>query len=156
MKAVQYGFKRWSIYANFTVRKAKDGEDADFNIYFKSSADEPLLNKNTIMIHYYPINSLTNPNRGKCIINTDFFYTDDGADGTMDIDSIICHEFGHGFGLPHDGVKYTIMYYSVGGMSEYPTKRCVARIQGKMGKTTKSPSRIRRWLRWLFVKSENY
>ena len=112
------------------------------------------------MYHFYPINSLTNPNRGKCVINKKFFYTADGKPidnkKTFDTDEIFGHEFGHGFGLPHDKTLYTIMYYSEGGMAEYPTKRCILRIQAKMGKTKKSPWRIKRWLRWLFIKSERY
>ena len=67
IKAVQYGFKRWSIYADFRVRKARRNDIPDFNIYFKSVSEDPLLKKNTIMYHYYPINRLTNPNRGKCV-----------------------------------------------------------------------------------------
>lgn len=160
IRAVHLGFKRWSIYADFRVRKARRNDIPDFNIYFRSVSEDPILKKTTIMYHHYPINSLTNPNRGKCVINKDFFYTADGKiiDGrrTMDIDQVICHEFGHGFGLPHDKAIHTIMYYSEGGMSEYPSSRDIARIQAKMGKTKKSSWIIKRWLRWLFIKSERY
>ncbi len=160
IKAVQLGFKRWSIYADFKVKKARGNEIPDFNIYFRSVSEDPLLKKNTIMYHYYPISDLNNPLRGMCVINKDFFYTKDGriigGKRTMDIDKILCHEFGHGFGLPHDKELYTIMYYSEGGMSEYPSTRDIARIQAKMGKTKKSLSIIKRWLRWLFIRSEKY
>ena len=159
IKAVQYGFKRWSIYANFKIKKARRDDIPDFNIFFKSPKDDPLLNENTVMYHYYPIDDIKNPLRGKCVINKNFYYTDNGEleDGksTMDIDQILCHEFGHGFGLPHDKYPYTVMYYSTGGMSEYPSERCIARIQAKMGKT-KKVGRIKRWLIWLHIRSENY
>lgn len=160
IKAVQFGFKRWSIYADFRVKKARRNDIPDFNIYFKTPSEDPLLNKNTIMYHYYPINDLNNPLRGKCVINKNFTYTASGkitnGKRTMDIDQIICHEFGHGFGLPHDKEFRTIMYYSEGGMSEYPSSRDISRIQAKMGKTKKSSWIIKRWLRWLFNRSERY
>lgn len=160
IKAVQFGFKRWSIYADFKVKKARGNDIPDFNIYFKSVSEDPLLKANTIMYHYYPISDLNNPLRGKCVINKDFYYTADGkitnGKRTMDIDQIICHEFGHGFGLPHDKTYRTVMYYAASGMSEYPSSRDISRIQAKMGKTKKSSQRIKRWLRWLFIKSERY
>lgn len=159
IKAVQYGFKRWSIYADFKIKKLRQNDIPDFNIYFKSTTEDPKLKQNTIMYHYYPINNLENPLRGKCVINKNFHYTDDGklknGKETMDIDKILCHEFGHGFGLPHDKHRSTIMYYSEGGMSEYPSERCIARIQAKMGET-KNIGRIKRWLIWLHIRSESY
>ena len=53
----------------------KSNELPDFKIYFRTTDDDSLLNSNTLMYHYYPISDLDSPNRGVCVVNTDFTWT---------------------------------------------------------------------------------
>ncbi len=175
VKAVHYAFKGWTIRTKIKVKRARKNELPDFRIYFRTVAEDPLLKKNTIMYHYYPISDVNNPKRGVCVINADFYYTVHGnpismheidpdnypedtkiTGKTMDIDAIIRHEFGHGFGLPHDEKSPTVMYYSAGGMAEFPAPRDIARIQAKLGVSTLSKYRVFRWMLWLRYRSDNY
>ena len=175
VKAVHYAFKGWTIRTKAKVKRARKNELPDFRIYFKNPRTDPLLKKNTIMYHYYPISDVNNPKRGVCVINSDFYFTTHGnpismhmidpknypvetevTGETMDIDVIIRHEFGHGFGLPHDETIHTVMYYSSGGIAEFPAPRDIARIQAKLGTRLISKFRLLRWLIWLVIRSDNY
>jgi len=175
IKAVHYAFRGWTIRTKAKVRRARKNEEPDFKIHFKNPRTDSLLKKNTIMYHYYPINDVNNPKRGMCVINSDFYYTVHGnpismhmidpknypkdtkrTGKTMDIDAIIRHEFGHGFGLSHDNQTHTVMYYSQGGMAEFPQKRDIARIQGKLGVSLLSKHIVFRWMLWLRYRSDNY
>ena len=175
IKGVQYAFKRWTIYTKSKVKKAKKNQTPDFKIYFRNPRTDKLLKKNTIMYHFYPINDLNNEHRGVCVINSNFYFTihgkpismymidqknypvDTRVKGiTMDIDKIITHEFGHGWGLPHDDTIHTMMYYSEGGMAEFPHPRDIARMQAKEGVNTMSKHRLLRFLKWLVHRSDNY
>ena len=54
------------------VKQAGRTELPDFKIYYRRTLDDPALTSNTLMYHYYPIQNLMNPNRGVCVVNTDF------------------------------------------------------------------------------------
>ena len=161
-------------------REAKKGEYADFKIYFRNTADDPLLTKNTIMYHYYPISNYENPNRGVCVVNTDFPFSSTG-DGIllhifdpehypnpvtssvkiMDFDAIYDHEgSGHGLGLPHSPNRNTKMFGNEGGMAEsifseepYET---IPRLQAKYPKKIMKEHHRKRWIDYYNVRQDKY
>lgn len=178
-RAFAYAQKRWSIYGDFPryKRVTKDYNGIiDFKIEFRTVETDPdkKLSAGTVMYHYYPINDVTHPLRGLCVINSAFFFTMDGepvtgafmaskgiqvqfADGhyeTLDIDAILGHELGHGHGLPHDPEPMNMMSYRVDLMVEYPSRRDQLRIQAKRGARKMSRWHLIRWLRYLKVASE--
>ena len=80
-KAMQFGMRRWRLYANLPPFKpAKHGQAADFTLQFETveSDSREHMTKNTIMYHYYPIQDLQSPNRGVCVVNKRFYFTEDG------------------------------------------------------------------------------
>jgi len=163
------------------VRLAKDDETPDFTIFFRATADDPNLTSNTLMYHYYPISSLSNPNRGVCVVNTDFPWTIDGEGislhefdpdhypeptpnqtaKTYDFDDIYVHEGpGHGLGLPHSPNRYTKMFYNAGGMIDFifneKPRETIARLQAKYPKRRMSIWHLGRWIRYLTRRRDRY
>ena len=173
-KAVQFGQRRWRIYANTPKfkRVKKDFKGViDFRIEFRTTETDPdkQLNDGTIMYHYYPINNVDNPFRGLCVVNSKYFFTShgnsvtgefmsskgvpvqylDGQYGTIDFDQVYGHEIGHGLGLSHDTEENSLMSWNYGIMAEYPSKRDQVRMEAKYGKRLMSARHRWRWLRWL-------
>jgi len=171
-RAVQFGQRRWRIYANTPkFKKAKPDEIVDFRIEFRTVESDPdkQLNENTIMYHYYPINKVDHPLRGLCVVNKAFFFTSHGnpVKGTeyekfgipvqypnkyyksLDFDQVYAHELGHGLGLPHDSEYDNIMAFRYDLMAEYPQMRDQARIMTKYGARLMSAWLRMRWLKWL-------
>lgn len=156
-------------------REAKKGEYADFKIYFRRVVDDPLLNKNTIQYHYYPISNFNNPHRGVCVVNADFTITTHGegiplheydpehypeptiaTKSTIDFDATYEHEGpGHGLGLPHSPNKNTKMYFNYAGMAESifdeNPHETIARLRAKYDKKEISESKLQRWIDWFKV-----
>ena len=122
-KAVQFGQRRWRIYANVPKFKkvSKDFQRViDFRIEFRTVESDPdkQLNANTIMYHYYPISKTDHPLRGLCVVNKAFYFTSHGNGvygtefqkhgipvqfpnkkySTLDFDQVYAHELGHGLG----------------------------------------------------------
>lgn len=179
-KGITLAWQEAEIEIPIDVRKAKPGELEDFKIYFRSTADDPELTRNTIMYHYYPIQDPTNPLRGVCVVNTDFNFTIHGEGVSMfdidpdhytedtkvkgftvDFDQVYGHEGpGHGLGLPHSPNSDKKMSSSLGRMiefmhMEFPLET-IPRLIAKYGKRS-MPSRWRkRWRNWYRVRSENY
>ena len=176
-RAISLAWTSWRLRLDFDVKRAQKGEYADFRVMFRTPENDERksMTNRTIMYAYYPIHNLDDPNRGLCVINPNFYFTVDGkplslhiidpenypeptdATGrTIDLDAVLRHEFGHGIGLPHDAVKKTTMYAGYGGIAEFLTDRDIARGVAKYGKKPITENRLMRWLRWLFVRSENY
>lgn len=157
---------------NLEFRLAKEDEYADFKIYFKSVADDPLLKENTLMYHYYPISDFDNPHRGVCVVNSDYTLTTHGegiplheynpehypepttaTKDTIDFDATYEHEGpGHGLGLPHSPNRDTKMYYNYSGMAEsiFDEKpfETIARLRAKYDREEISESDLKRWIYW--------
>lgn len=171
-KAITFTWNKVEKIVDLEFREAKDGEYADFKVYFRSVADDPLLNANTLMYHYYPISDFNNEKRGVCVVNTDYSWTSDGEGiplhlydpehypdvttstaETFDFDGTYEHEGpGHGLGLPHSPNIATKLYFNYSGMSEsmfdevpYET---VSRLQAKYPKKEIKPHIFKRWVRW--------
>lgn len=171
-RAITFSWNKVEKIIDLEFREAKDGEYADFKIYFRSTADDPRLTSNTIMYHFYPISDFNNENRGVCVVNTDFPFTSDGEGiplhlfdpehypepvigtaGTIDFDAVYDHEGpGHGLGLPHSPNRQTKMYGNYSGMSESmfdeESNETVQRLQAKYPKNNIKPSRLKRWIKW--------
>jgi len=170
-KAVTFTWNKVEKIVNLDFREAKDGEYADFKVYFSSVADDLLLSKNTLMYHYYPISDFYNDKRGVCVVNADYPWTSDGEPiplheydpkhypdvttstvKTFDFDATYEHEIGHGLGLPHSPNRDTKLYFNYSGMSESmfdeESQETIARLQAKYPKNNMKPSRLRRWINW--------
>lgn len=173
-QAVQFGQKKWRIYANTPKFKhvSKDFQGViDFRIEFRTVESDPdkQLNEGTIMYHYYPISKVDHPLRGLCVVNKKFFFTSHGnpVKGTeyekfgmrvqfpnkdyesLDFDQVYAHELGHGLGLPHDTEFGQLMSYRYDLMSEYAQMRDQSRMIVKYGARLMSAWLRMRWLRWL-------
>jgi len=171
-KAVTFTWNKVEKILDLDFREAKDGEYADFKVYFRRVIDDPLLNANTLMYHYYPISDFNNEKRGVCVVNIDYPWTSDGdpiplhlydpehnpdvttsATITFDFDATYEHEGpGHGLGLPHSPNINTKLYFNYSGMSESifdeESKETIHRLQAKYPKNEMKPSRLRRWINW--------
>jgi len=177
VRAVQLAFDHWSKRANVIIKQAQVWDQPDFRIIFRTTLNDERgeLTDNTIMYHFFPINDVSNPLRGLCVVNSDFYYSTHGkavsmheidpdhydnntnASGrTIDIDQVFTHEFGHGFGLPHDKELFQVMSPNHGFMAEFPTERDVFRMVKKYGVPKKSKSWFSRWFRYLRYRSNNY
>ena len=169
-RAMQFGMRRWRLYPNLPpFRPAKQGQAADFTLEFQTVQSDPRenLTENTIMYHFYPIKNLQSQNRGVCVVNKKFYYTEDGnpilgsemigkevqfPDGTyrtMDFDQVYAHEIGHGLGLPHDTEYGQVMSSNYKWMAEYPQMRDQARMMAKYGPRIMPGWLLKRWLVWL-------
>lgn len=171
LKSIQYSFRRISIRTNLVFKRAREGEYADFKIYFETVESDPRgeLGENTLMYHYYPISNYEHSLRGVCCVNKRFYWTMDGnpismfkvdpdnyeedttwQGKTWDFDQVYTHEVLHGLGLPHSKVAGNVMSPNYGIMSEWLTEEeDIPRLQHKYGDRGLSESRIRRWLSWL-------
>jgi hypothetical protein len=176
-KAYQKGWRRWTKRINFVIKKAKQGDPADFRVLFRTPETDERgeLDQNTIMYHYFPINNISSPFRGLCVVNSLFLYTVDGkgismheidpdhypmdttARGrTIDIDQVFGHEDGHGIGLPHDPQMGNTMSGNYSFMAEFLSERDVFRGIKKYG-MAKIPVRwIVRWWHRMRKKSDSY
>lgn len=175
-QAVKLAWKSWTLRLDIDVRQAKPNQKADFTIYFRTPENDERghMKKNTIMYHFFPIGDYNHPDRGVCVINPNFHFTSHGkpvsmhlidpehydrdtiAKGsTIDLDAVLRHEFGHALGLPHDPVPHNTMSTPYNVLSEFLKPRDIARGIAKYGERAMPESRLRRWLRWLFRKSES-
>lgn len=173
----------WNITEKVIEIKAVEalpGEYVDFKVYFKATADDPLLTPNTLMYHYYPINDFNNPNRGVCVVNTDFNWDSHGNGIPMhlidpehypegstqkafdyDFDSVYEHEAtGHGLGLPHSPNRNTKMWGNYLGMIEYiydeKPPETIPRLQAKYQVKQMTPEELERWIEYYKVRQDKY
>ena len=177
LTAAQEAFRSWTKRLDIEVKLAKEGEEADFNIIFRTPENDERgeMTDNTIMYHYFPINDLDDPNRGLCVINPNFYFTAHGnpvsmylidpvhysedtkAMGTtIDLDAVLRHEFGHGLGLPHDPEPGNTMSTPYDVLNEWLSGRDVERGVAKYGANPMPLHRLLRWLRIIKRRSENY
>lgn len=172
IKAITFTWNKVEKIVDLEFREAKNDEYADFKIYFRKTDDDPLLTKNTLQYHFYPISDFNNENRGVCVVNADYPWTSDGEGiplhifdpehypnpvistaQTIDFDAVYEHEGpGHGLGLPHSPNKQTKMYGNYSNMAEsmfdevpYET---VSRLQAKYTKSKIKPHILKRWIKW--------
>ena len=176
-RGVKLAWQSWALRIPFKFKKARNGETPDFKIIFRTvSTDERKeMKPNTIMYHYFPISKQDHPNRGLCVINSDFYFTVHGKGvpmykidpknydenspvmgKTIDLDSVLRHEFGHGLGLPHDPQPGSTMSTPYNDLAEFLAERDIQRIQAKYGKRKMPFHLLRRWLAYIFRRSENY
>ena len=174
-QAVKLAWKSWTLRLNFDVRQARHAEPSDFTVLFRTPENDERneMNPNTIMYHYFPISDVSNPLRGLCVINPNYYFTSHGngiplhiidpehypepteyTGSTIDLDAVLRHEFGHGIGLPHDPIPNSTMSTPYHTLNEFLAERDIARGVAKYGKNAISERRLRRWLDWLFGKSE--
>ncbi len=164
IKSIQKTIRRFEIRLNIKFKYAKDGEVVDFKIYFRTTENDNILTANTLMYHYFPINSLTNEFRGVCVVNKEFHWTTHGkgipldtggAKMTYDFDQVYTHELGHGLGLPHSKLRNQVMSPNYGIMAEWLTKEeDLPRLWAKYPKRIMSERRLTRWLKWIYHASE--
>lgn len=179
-RGITLAWQQAEIEIPIDVRKAKDNEIPDFKIYFRATADDPHLSRNTVMYQYYPINDITNPNRGVCVVNTDFDFTIHGnlvsmflidpdhytedtkvKAPTIDFDEVYEHEGpGHGLGLPHSTHDGKVMSRSVGTMAKFlhdeTPLETIPRMIAKYGKRGMLSIFRKRWRNWYRVRSDKY
>ncbi|MCH9658444.1 matrixin family metalloprotease [archaeon] len=178
--AVTFTWNKVEKVLDLEFKEAKDDEYADFKVYFRRVADDPLLDKNTLMYHFYPIASFDNENRGVCVVNTDYDWSASGKSIPLhiydpehypkpttstvkifDFDAIYEHEGpGHGLGLPHSPNKNTKMFGNESGMIESmfdeDPSETVPRLQAKYPKKQMKESWLRRWINWFKSKRDRY
>lgn len=180
-KGIQLAWNTVEKVIDIDVRFAKEGEYVDFKVFFRSTADDPLLTNNTLQYHYYPISDFQNPKRGVCVVNIDFDWTIDGKGinhndydpenhrevfphgsvKTYDFDDIYVHEGpGHGLGLPHSPNRYTKMFGSESGMidsifKEKP-RETIPRLRAKYPKKKISIWHLWRWARYYLRRRDHY
>jgi len=180
-KGVTYIWEELERKIPFEFRRAKDGEYADFKIYFRSTKDDPQLTSNTIMYHFYPINDIHSEFRGVCVVNTDFPFSIDGEPvdmhlidrehypkigsgvfgATYDFDRVYRHEGpGHGMGLPHteDILKVLSKNYSIIAKfyEDESPQETLPRLEAKYGKRTMLSHIALRWQLWKRHRFDNY
>ena len=176
-KAYQKGWRRWTKRINFVIKKAKQGEPADFRVIFRTPETDERgeMDYYTIGYHYFPINNISSPYRGLCVVNSKFIFTTHGEpismheidpvnypedttnEGmTVDIDQFFGHEDGHGIGLPHDPQMGNTMSPSYSFMAEFLSERDVFRGIKKYGMAKLKVSAIVRWWRRMRKKSDSY
>ena len=163
------------------VREATKDETPDFPIYFRKTADDPLLTSDTLMYQHYPISDLDSEFRGVCVVNSDFTWTIDGKGiplhifdpehypepmpnttaRTYDFDSTYQHEGpGHGLGLPHSPNKnkkmsasYPIMAESIFDEDDDET---IIRLQAKYPKREMILRHLIRWIKYYLIRRDKY
>lgn len=178
VKAVHWGWRRWTKRLNIKVKQAKPNEHPDFKYIFRTPQNDERkqMKSGTIMYQYFPINDLKSPNRGLCVINPGFYYTDHGnplpmylidpenyspnskATGrTIDMDVVFGHEDGHALGLPHDPEPDNIMSTPYSKINEWLSERDVYRGIKKGYGIAKMP--LWHWKRWYNIirrRSDDY
>lgn len=171
-KAITFTWNKVEKIIDLEFREAKDGEYADFKVYFRRVEDDPLLEANTLMYHYYPISDFNNEHRGVCVVNVGYPWSSSGDSIPLhiydpenypepttstvkifDFDAVYEHEGpGHGLGLPHSPHRDTKMFGNESGMIESmfdeEPPETVPRLQAKYPKREMKPSRLRRWINW--------
>lgn len=171
-EVVTFSWNRTEKIIDLEFREAKDGEYADFKIYFRRVEDDVLLTANTLMYHFYPISDFENPNRGVCVVNVAYPWSSSGDSIPLhlydpenypeptistvkifDFDAIYDHEgSGHGLGLPHSPNKNTKMYGNESDMIESyfdeDPWETIPRLQAKYPKKIMKESRLKRWIKW--------
>ncbi len=179
-RGITLAFHQAEIEIPIDVRLAEFDEEPDFKVFFRATADDPLLDRNTVMYQYYPINDINNPLRGVCVVNTDFDFTIDGENvsmfdidqehytedthvvaPTIDFDAVYTHEApGHGLGLPHSSFSGKVMSPSVGTMAEFLAEETpletIPRLVAKYGKRSLLSYHRLRWRNWYKVRAEKY
>ena len=179
-KGVGLAWNTMEKIIDIDVREAKHEEYADFKIYFRKTDDDELLTKNTLMYHYYPINSFDAPNRGVCVVNASYPWTIDGKGiplhifdpehypnetistaQTFDFDDVYVHEGpGHGMGLPHSPNKNTKMYGNHSDMADTvfheKPRETIARWIAKYPERKMSRWKRLRWALYYMVRRDNY
>ena len=122
---------------------------------------------------YYPLGS---QNDGKCVVNSKYYWTNDGKGvdmhkidpihyptesvsnprgKTFDLDKVLRHEFGHGvFGLPHSQYDNVIMSANENRMHEHLQDEDVIRAQAKAGINNSMTHRLLQMLGWYKVRSD--
>ena len=172
-KIIKYSHLRITRKSTIKFKPAKDGEIVDFRIEFRTVETDPdkQLTPNTLMYHYFPINSLTHPLRGLCVVNKDYYWTSSGKPiplndvdpdtqfpkstvYTYDFDQVYTHELLHGFGLPHSKEPDHMLSTNYGIMSQYLSEQDTLRFLAKYPKREMTESNRLRWLKWLFVASD--
>ena len=185
IKGVGIAWEQVEKVINIKVKEAKGAEKPDFRIYFRGTDDDPLLTKDTIQYHYYPITNPDSPNRGVCVVNTDFKITihgnginmheidpehypeDTTAKGSdIDFDQVYQHELCHGLGLPHSPHKYKLTSPNYGIMAEsifdeIPEKltgegETILRLQAKYPKKNMILRKLKRWIAYFKVRRDKY
>lgn len=179
-RAVTMVWEEIERHLNIDVRKAKTHELPDFKVFFRATADDPLLDKNTLQYHYFPINNHNDPNRGVCVVNTDFpftvhgnpidlhfidpahYPTVSGSKGvTIDFDQVYgSHEIIHGLGLPHSQNPHKTMSANYGIMAEHfedeIPQETLPRLFAKYQKRSRLSRIALRWLRWKRRRFDKY
>lgn len=179
-KAVTLAWQQCEIEIPLDVKIAKEGQYADFKVYFRKTADDPELTGNTLMYHYYPISDFDEPRRGVCVVNTDWNWSTHGepismheidpahyppdttAKGeTIDFDGVYTHEGpGHGLGLPHVKIPYNLMYPSYSYMVEVVSLESphitIPRWTAKYGERQMISRWRARWRAWYKARSDRY
>ncbi len=179
LKGINYSWMQAEIEIVLDVRRAKPEELPDFRVAFRRTKDDSELTKDTLMYHYYPINEITHPLRGLCVVNVDFPLTVhvnavslndinqiDFPDHetapmqgkTWDFDQIYTHEGpGHGLGLPHSPFPYHVMSSSYNVMAEFFVPWDKKRLVAKYGARPWYKKHFyTRWLNWYKVRSDRY
>ena len=178
-RGVTYIWEELERKLNIDVRRAKLDEIADFKVYFRRTIDDQLLDSNTIMYHFFPINDIKSPNRGVCVVNADFPFTVNGKPAdlhyidpehypdlsglmgkTYDFDQVYRHEIDHGMGLPHSKNTLKVLSSHYGIMAEYyedeEPQETLPRLYAKYQKRS-LPSRIAlRWEKWKRYRFDDY
>jgi hypothetical protein len=167
IKSIQKTIRRFEVRLDIKFKYAKEGEVVDFKIHFHTVEEDRTLTSNVLMYHYFPINDLTNPFRGVCVVNKDFNWTTHGRHipigdldpdnpfptnraKTYDFDAIYTHEMGHGLGLPHSKLIGQVMAPNAGIMSEWLTEEeDLPRLWAKYPKRILEENILKRWLRWI-------
>lgn len=180
IKGIVLAWHQAEIEIPIDVRYADFDEEPDFKVFFRATADDPKLDRNTVMYHYYPINDITNPLRGVCVVNTDFNFTIDGENvsmfevdpehytedtkvtsPTIDFDEVYEHEGpGHGLGLPHSSHDFKVMSRTVGKIAKFlhieNPLETIPRLIAKYGKRSMLSKHRLRWRNWYRVRAEKY
>lgn len=173
-RAVSMALFGWRIRVPIKFRRVRKVEDADITVEFRSEAEDALLNPNTLAYMYYPLGG---KNDGKCVVNTKFYWTNDGkavdmhkidplhypveSDSnprgkTYDLDQVLRHEFGHGvFGLPHSQHDDVVMTGNESRMHEHLQDEDVIRAQAKAGVNNSMTHRLLSILGWYRLRSDS-
>jgi len=175
LKSIKYSHRRIELRTNLKFKRVRGDEHPDFKIEFRTVESDPEqeLTFSTLMYHYFPINSITHPLRGLCVVNKGFYWTTHGEGvplnvidpihyptptdkmgKTYDFDQVYTHELLHGLGLPHSKTSGNVMSSNYGIMAEYLSDEDIARLVAKYGSRNLNEHLIKRWLGWLFHASD--